>query len=152
MTAALEVSEWSAARPDRNLPPEKNYPYYRLTSGPVWMGGKPRSNRDSIPDRPARNSVGIPTEPPGPYFLHVIPCNCPTSKKFECVLWFRGTAFWIPTWDIDICLLWVLRVFRLKSFVGLINSPDGPYRLSYVEVSTVAKGKNFSEILSNKFM
>ena len=30
--------------------------------GPVWTGGKSRSHRDSIPDRP----VAVPTELPGP--------------------------------------------------------------------------------------
>jgi len=30
--------------------------------GPVWTGGKSRPHRDSIPDRPARSSVAIPTE------------------------------------------------------------------------------------------
>jgi len=34
--------------------------------GPVWMGGKSRPYRDSIPDRPARSSVAIPTELLGP--------------------------------------------------------------------------------------
>ena len=34
--------------------------------GPVWTGGKSRPQRDSIPDRPARSSVAIPTELPGP--------------------------------------------------------------------------------------
>ena len=34
--------------------------------GPVWTGGKSRPHRDSIPDRPARSSVGIATELPGP--------------------------------------------------------------------------------------
>jgi len=29
--------------------------------GPVWTGGKSRLHRDSIPDRPARSSVAIPT-------------------------------------------------------------------------------------------
>jgi len=33
--------------------------------GPVWTGGKSRPHRDSIPDRPARSSVAIPTELPG---------------------------------------------------------------------------------------
>jgi len=33
---------------------------------PVWAGGKSRPHRDSIPDRPARSSVGIATELPGP--------------------------------------------------------------------------------------
>ena len=34
--------------------------------GPVWTGGKSRPHRDSIPDRPVRSSVAIPTELPGP--------------------------------------------------------------------------------------
>jgi len=37
--------------------------------GPVWTGGKSRPHRDSIPDRPARSSVAIPTELPGPNFI-----------------------------------------------------------------------------------
>ena len=37
------------------------------TPGPVWTGGKSRPHRDSIPDRPARSSVAIPTELPGPH-------------------------------------------------------------------------------------
>jgi len=37
--------------------------------GPVWTGGKSRHHRDSIPDRPARSSVAIPTELPGPLFV-----------------------------------------------------------------------------------
>ena len=32
---------------------------------PVWTGGKSRPHLDSIPDRPARSSVAIPTELPG---------------------------------------------------------------------------------------
>ena len=35
-------------------------------AGPVWTGGKSRPHRDSIPDRPTRSSVAIPTELPGP--------------------------------------------------------------------------------------
>jgi len=34
--------------------------------GPVWTGGKSHPHRDSIPDRPARSSVTIPTELPDP--------------------------------------------------------------------------------------
>jgi len=35
MTAALEGSEWSAARPGRTLPPGKSrYPLYRRLGGP----------------------------------------------------------------------------------------------------------------------
>jgi len=32
--------------------------------GPVWTGGKSRPHRNSIPDRPARSSVAIPTALP----------------------------------------------------------------------------------------
>jgi len=39
--------------------------------GPVWTGGKSRPRRDSIPDCPARSSVAIPTELPGPLILGV---------------------------------------------------------------------------------
>ena len=41
MTAALEGSEWSAARPDRTLPPEKTpYPFYRRLGGPQGRSGR----------------------------------------------------------------------------------------------------------------
>jgi len=38
-----------------------------LAPGPVWTGGNSRPHRDSIPDRPARSSVAIPTELPDPH-------------------------------------------------------------------------------------
>jgi len=38
--------------------------------GPVWTGIKSRPHRDSIPDRPARRSVAIPTELPGPQNIY----------------------------------------------------------------------------------
>ena len=58
MTAALEGSECSAARPGRTLPPGKD-PVPILeeagwATGPVWTGGKSRPHRDSFRDRPAR--------------------------------------------------------------------------------------------------
>ena len=34
--------------------------------GPVWMGGKSRTHRDSILDCPARSSVAVTTDLPGP--------------------------------------------------------------------------------------
>jgi len=36
---------------------------------PVWTGGKSRPHRNSIPHRPARSSVAIPTELPGPQYM-----------------------------------------------------------------------------------
>jgi len=77
MTATLEGGEWSAARPGRTLPPGKTrYPFYRRLGGlpgPDWTGGKSRPHRDSIPDRPARSSVAIPTELPGPQYKYKYP-------------------------------------------------------------------------------
>jgi len=76
MTAALEGGEWSAARPGRNLLPGKSrYPFYRRLGGapgPIWKGEKSLHLRDSIPDRPARSSVTIPTELPGPRYVYVV--------------------------------------------------------------------------------
>jgi len=73
MTAALEGGEWSAARSGRTLPPGKSrYPFYRRLGGPqrsVWTGGKSRPHRNSILDHPARSSVAIPTELPGPQVI-----------------------------------------------------------------------------------
>jgi len=41
MTAALEGSEWTAARLGRNLSPEKNrYPFYRRLGGPLGRSGR----------------------------------------------------------------------------------------------------------------
>jgi len=59
MTTALEGAEWSAARPGRTLPREKDpVPILQEAGwapGPVWTVGKSRPKRDSIPDRPARS-------------------------------------------------------------------------------------------------
>ena len=53
----------------RGLPPGKTlYPFYRRlggSQGRSGRGGKSRPHRDSIPNRPARSSVFIPTELPG---------------------------------------------------------------------------------------
>jgi len=61
MTAALEGSEWSAARPGRTLPPGKTrYPLYRRLGGLQGRSGwaeKSRPHRYSIPDRPARSQL-----------------------------------------------------------------------------------------------
>ena len=79
MTAALEGGEWSAARPGRTLPPGKDTVLILQEAGwapgPVWTGGKSRPHWDSIPDRPARSSVAIPTELPGPHCLMVQHCK-----------------------------------------------------------------------------
>ena len=47
MTAALERGEWSAARPDRTLPPEKaRYLLYRRLGGPQ---GRSRRAENLVP-------------------------------------------------------------------------------------------------------
>ena len=55
MTAALEVGEWSAARPGHTLHPVPILQEAGWAPGPVWKGGKSRPHRDSIPDRPVRS-------------------------------------------------------------------------------------------------
>jgi len=67
MTAALEGGKWSAARPD----PVPILQRAGWAPRPVWTGGKSRRHRDSIPDRPARSSVAIPTELPGPLYIYI---------------------------------------------------------------------------------
>ena len=60
MTAALEGSEWSAARPGRTLPPGKDQvPILQEAGwapGLVWMGGKSRPHRHSGPDEVAEET------------------------------------------------------------------------------------------------
>ena len=68
MTAALEGGESSAALPGRTLPILQEAGW---APGPVWTGGKSRPHWDSIPDRPGRSSVAIPTELPGPHIAEV---------------------------------------------------------------------------------
>jgi len=47
MTAALEMGEWSAARPGRTLPPGKTrYPFYRRLGGPQ---GRSRRAENLVP-------------------------------------------------------------------------------------------------------
>ena len=43
--------------------------------GPVWTGGKSLPYRDAIPDRPARSSVAILTQLPGPHLVKCIAHN-----------------------------------------------------------------------------
>jgi len=56
--------------------------------GPVWTDGKSRPHRDSIPNRPARSSVAIPTELPGPHAVKVFWTN-------------RGIGAFIHNFDIS---------------------------------------------------
>ena len=71
MTVTMEVGEWSAARPGCTLSPGKDQvPILQEAGwapGSVWTGGKSRPYLHSIPESPARSSVAIPTELPGPH-------------------------------------------------------------------------------------
>ena len=67
MTAAIEVGEWSAARPGRSLSPGKTrYPFYsRLGRPQGWSGRAENLIPTGIRSR-SRSSVAIPTELPHP--------------------------------------------------------------------------------------
>ena len=71
MTAAVEGGDWSASHPTRTLPPGKDpVPIVQEVEwalGPVWTGEKSRPTGIRTSDRPARSSVAILTELPGPY-------------------------------------------------------------------------------------
>jgi hypothetical protein len=83
MTTALEVGEWSAARPGRTLPPGRTrYQLYRRLGGPQGWSGRvrkisPPPGFDPRPFQPG-SSVPIPTELPGPL------CNqCSNGKAID---------------------------------------------------------------------
>ena len=66
MTAALEVGEWSAARPGRTLPPGKTrYPLYRRLGGPQGRYGR---TENLVP-------AGIRSRTVQP----VVPAHCPLN-------------------------------------------------------------------------
>jgi len=76
--------------------------------GPVRTGGKSRPHRDSIPDRPARSSVAIPTELSGPpsrrkrkRMLQI------WRRKGKCRadLWLRASQWEAVSLKI-VCCLW----------------------------------------------
>ena len=114
MTAALEGGEWSAARPGRTLP-GTHFTGDWGAPGPVWAGGKSRPHRNWIPDRPARSSVAIPTELPGPQmceYKFVLGNTTPlgrvvgkTASQAECLKVFECLFTYLPLslkrWQCD---------------------------------------------------
>ena len=80
MIAALEGSEWSAARLGRTLPPGKTrYPFYGRLGGPQGQSGR-AENLVPTGNRPALTSFAVPTELPDPLLvllLDVIVIKCP---------------------------------------------------------------------------
>jgi len=79
----------------------------RWAPGPVWMSGKSRPHRVSIPYSQARSSVAIPTELPGPLFM-IVPgwillrmTNVSDQKKkhISCLITFsENRAFYETMW------------------------------------------------------
>ena len=97
MTAALEGSECSAARPGKDLVPILQEGGW--APGPVWKGGKSPPHRDSIPDRPVRSSVAIPTELPGPHYFSYYSLisihECIVIYDFRLFIIIATTLFWL---------------------------------------------------------
>jgi len=69
--------------------------------GPVWTGGKSRPHRESIPDRPARSSAAIPTELPGPIYIHTYTCKSKFKCRDNCYM-FRPT--FVAIYSVQIIL------------------------------------------------
>ena len=80
--------------------------------GPVWTGGKSLLHRDSIPDRPARSSVSIPTELPDPLMQTVITkirnrnCACFISSQTCTVPWRHAAVFFFCSWTYRNSIGW----------------------------------------------
>ena len=100
MTAALEGGEWSAARPGRTLPPGKTrYPFYRRLGGPQSRSGRAENlvltGIRSL-DRPARSTVAILTELPGPQVTNI-------PKKFvRCVAGWVEIRKHLEGWNFEV--------------------------------------------------
>ena len=87
------MGEWSAARPGRPLPPRKTwYPFYRRLGGPQGRsgrGGKSRPHRYSILNCPARSSVAIRTELPGPQIIGCTYCKVTSPSSVLFLTFFQ---------------------------------------------------------------
>ena len=107
MTAVLEVGEWSAARTDRTLPPEKGpVPILEEAGwapGPGWTDGKSRPHRDSIPDRPARSQSLYRLS----YPAHIL-------RKYNCKFYFG--AFSISRFPEELFL--IQKTLKIRGFVN----------------------------------
>jgi len=76
--------------------------------GPVWTGGKSRPQRDSIPDRPTRSSVAVPTELPGPLSFSL----CSSINTYKC------SIFWSSDISMKACSSKV-HVFQMQPSLHL---------------------------------
>jgi len=102
--------------------------------GPVWTSGKSRPHRDSIPVRPARSSVAIPTELPGPLSYVGIYRNSQAFSDFRvsnCTLFFFSSVIFClekegrggghRPYAVLLIFLVVYRLYRLLFFVKNIS-------------------------------
>ena len=93
MTAALEGSEWSAARPGRTLPPGKiRYPLYRRLGGPQGRSGRAENLAPTGIRSGSSNpqSVAIPTELPGPLLIQLLRLiNYVKIKPIRILVWLH---------------------------------------------------------------
>ena len=118
MIAALEGSEWSAARPGYTLPRERHGTHF--TGG--WVGPRAGLDRRKISSPPrfypapsSPRSVAIPTELPGPPAPHINAWHIPIAVYTDstCRWWTvrlletcRGFS-WFQTFAV----FWILYVF-----------------------------------------
>jgi len=88
MTAALEGSEWSAARRRPYFTPGKDpVPILQEVGwalGPVWTGEKSGSHRDSISDRPAHSQSLYRLSYPA-HYIYMCVCVCVCVWVSECM-------------------------------------------------------------------
>jgi hypothetical protein len=85
----IRRGEGSASRPGRSLPPGKTrYLLYRRLGGPQGRSGRAENLAPTwirSPDRPARSSVAIPTELPGPLLHMILTSNMGNSSRIQHV-------------------------------------------------------------------
>ena len=81
--------------------------------GPVLKGGKSRPHQDSIPHRPARSSVAIPTELPTP---HTHCSSVYKIKNYNILLRVEGRL---------IAVLRMFRAVRAALWIVLLSFVEG---------------------------
>ena len=90
--------------------------------GPVSTGGKSRLHRDSIPERPARSSVAIPTKLPGPQILLIKRYNSCRVLAFSTIF-FHSRRSWASSDHLVIFIF--LKSFLMSSSHLFLGLPTG---------------------------
>ena len=111
MTAALEGGEWSAARPDRTLPPGKTrYSLYRRLGGLQGQSGRAENlvpRGFDPPDRPARSQSLYRLS----YPAHIITCTAPKCCQ----------SYWMEKDGMDWhSHVWLLSLILRRSRTGTV--------------------------------